>query len=205
MINRRAILIFTSLALLALSSCLPQSQPEPAQQHINPATSTQQPIAPSPTAPSTATRPAIPSPASTTSPATTPSATIMPQDESVPATPELIEEIHLTMEPTMPSPTNPAIEGWITQAKEDLANRLAISVSDIERVSFEEKVWPNPGMGCPHPGMKNKQIPVDGYLIRLRYGKQAYNYHGGGGRPPFLCENKVFKDDSFVPSPGIDT
>lgn len=126
---------------------------------------------------------------------------MMLETESVSPTTEIIEELVPTMEP----PANAAVQQWITQAKEDLAGHLGVKTSVIEFVSFEEKVWPNPGMGCPHPDMQYKQVPVDGYLIRLRVGQQLYNYHGGGGRPPFLCENKIFKDDSFVPPPGFDT
>lgn len=37
-------------------------------------------------------------------------------------------------------------------------------------------------------GMKYKQVPVDGYLIRLAYEGQVFNYHGSGSCGPFLCE-----------------
>jgi hypothetical protein len=31
-------------------------------------------------------------------------------------------------------------------------------------------------------------VPVDGLLIRLESGGQLFEYHSGGGKAPFLCE-----------------
>ena len=82
----------------------------------------------------------------------------------------------------------PAIMGWVDEAKQDLAQRQSISTEQIELLSFEPQVWPNAGMGCPQPGMMYAQVMVEGYLIRLVAGDEIYNYHGGGNRAPFLCE-----------------
>jgi hypothetical protein len=109
------------------------------------------------------------------------------------------------MEPTIPSPTNPAIQQWIAQAISDLANRLRVEEGEIQLMSFEEKIWPDRSLGCPEPGMAYRQVPVDGYLIRLRHGKQLYSYHGGGVRAPFLCEQEFPEDDSIAPPPGFET
>jgi hypothetical protein len=46
--------------------------------------------------------------------------------------------------------------------------------------------WPDPGLGCPQPGMAYKQAPVDGLLIRLESDGQLFEYHSGGGEAPFL-------------------
>ena len=32
------------------------------------------------------------------------------------------------------------------------------------------------------------QVPVDGSFIQLRAGGVLYDYHSGGSRDPFLCE-----------------
>jgi hypothetical protein len=190
-------LILYGLAiLLSLSACLPQTDPETAPGEGN---ATQVVV-------TTTSIPPIPDTdvVSTSIPgATRPSATITLEEG--PHSVDPIEEITVTMEPTVPNPTNPTIEKWIALAKEDLAERTAVAIEDIELVSFESKVWPDPGMGCPQPGMQYKQVPVDGYLIRLRVGEQVYDYHGGGTRPPFLCDGKVRKGDPSVPAPGFDT
>jgi hypothetical protein len=221
MITNRAILLITTLILLTLTACLPQSDPGPIRQDANTPTVTQadadqmnqdnEPAAPtqvataSATVPPTATIRNTATATETTPPTPTPSATIMLEEKSLSLTPEPIEEVPLTMQPTVPNPANPAIEGWITLAKDDLATRLAVSVNDIELISFEAKIWPDGGLGCPQPGLAHKQVPVDGYLISLRVGKQVYDYQGRGGRPPFLCEEKIRNGDPSVPSPGFNT
>ena len=44
--------------------------------------------------------------------------------------------------------------------------------------------------------MKYRQVPMDGALIRLAVDGKVYEYHSGGGRDPFLCEQplKLQKD-----------
>ncbi len=88
----------------------------------------------------------------------------------------------------MPTPLSPAVQNWVDEAKADLALRQETAAEQIELLSFEAKVWPDAGLGCPQPGMRYKQVMVEGYLIRLQVGEQIYNYHGGSGRGPFLCE-----------------
>lgn len=89
----------------------------------------------------------------------------------------------------IPMPLNPALQKVVTQAKQDLARRLAIPEEQIELVEVQSVIWPDKGLGCPQPGMVYIQIQVDGLLIRFRAGGQVYEYHSGGNRPPFLCEN----------------
>ena len=93
------------------------------------------------------------------------------------------------------------VESLIEKAKEDLAQRLSIEISQIDLVEAREVVWPDSSLGCPQPGMKYKQIPYEGALIILQAEGTAYEYHSGGSRGLFLCE-KVFKDP-FTP-PQID-
>jgi hypothetical protein len=76
------------------------------------------------------------------------------------------------------------------QAMEDLATRLKIERSSIELVRMEEVDWPDGSLGCPQPGMRYKQVVVNGTFIQLRAGGQVYNYHSGNTRPPFLCTSK---------------
>ncbi len=59
----------------------------------------------------------------------------------------------------------------------------------IELVEIKSVVWPNAAMGCPQPGIGYIQIPQEGLLIVLRAGGQLYEYHSGGSRAPFLCQN----------------
>jgi hypothetical protein len=90
----------------------------------------------------------------------------------------------------------------VIQAKGDLAKRLNIPVKEIDLFSFEEVVWPDASLGCPQPGMVYIQVPQDGALIRLSAKGQVYDYHSGGIRGVFLCE-QVFKIKPTTPKIDI--
>jgi hypothetical protein len=109
--------------------------------------------------------------------------------------------------PTLPTPSDVGLQGMIAMAKEDLAQRLSVQVDQISLVEVNEVVWPNAGLGCPQPGMKYKQVPQDGLLIRLQVDDRMYNYHSGGSREPFLCELK-YKEPlltpGLLPPPGSE-
>jgi len=111
------------------------------------------------------------------------------------------EVIPMPLYTIVPDPSNPGEMHFILLAKEDLAERLNVSVDDIGLVEFALVTWGDPSLGCPQPGMKYKQVPVDGYLIRLAYEGQVYNYHGSGSRGPFLCETSGV-DLNIFPPPG---
>ena len=111
------------------------------------------------------------------SPATfQPVATLQPEGAAPPATP-------IGSAPTAASaPTAP-----VELAKADLARRRAVAPETIRVVEVRDVIWPNPGLGCPQPGLAYKQVPVDGLLIRLESGGQLFEYHSGGSKAPFLC------------------
>jgi hypothetical protein len=73
-------------------------------------------------------------------------------------------------------------------AKADLARRRAVAPDTIRIVEVRDVVWPDRGLGCPQPGMAYNQVQVDGLLIRLESGGQVFEYHSGGSKAPFLCE-----------------
>lgn len=102
-----------------------------------------------------------------------------------------VEKQIMPTSPNIPTPSNSALSQPITQAKEDLARRLNFAIDEIKVVETQEVVWPNTSMGCPQPGMRYKQVPQDGLLIRLSVEGQVYEYHSGGSRAPFLCEQTV--------------
>lgn len=84
---------------------------------------------------------------------------------------------------------DPALEGLVAQAVQDLAARAAVGPGEITVVSAEQTVWPDASLGCPQPGMRYTQVPEDGALIRLEVAGRVYPYHTGGSRvEPFLCE-----------------
>ncbi len=95
----------------------------------------------------------------------------------------------------------PGMQKYVEQALADLAERLDVEAEEIVVLEAKAVVWPDGGLGCPEPGMAYTQVQVEGSLIRLRVGKREYQYHSGGGRPPFLCERPA-KVDGVTPVPG---
>jgi hypothetical protein len=77
----------------------------------------------------------------------------------------------------------------LDHAKADLAERLGVPTDDIAVVSSEEVTWPDSSLGCPQPGMMYAQVLTSGSRIVLTAAGRSYEYHSGGQRPPFLCEN----------------
>jgi hypothetical protein len=119
------------------------------------------------------------------------------------------EEAIVTTESELPS----GAEVLVDIAKTDLAVRLGIELAEIELISFEEVVWPDASLGCPHPDMNYRQIPMDGSRIVLAFEGTTYDYHSGGGREPFLCEQvlpgkdtagQIDLGDLLTPSPSMD-
>lgn len=92
---------------------------------------------------------------------------------------------------TNPAPYDYDLEDLVTQAKEDLSNRLFISSQQIEVIEAKSVVWPDASIGCPQPDMKYIQVQVDGALIRLQVKAKIYEYHSGGSRGLFLCEQTL--------------
>jgi hypothetical protein len=117
------------------------------------------------------------------------SVTPQPLDPTVSLPTEIVQqETPVMNEVPIPTPPDPFLESLVTQVKSDLAERLAIAPEQIELVDAASVTWPDRSLGCPQPGMVYTQVQVDGFLIRLRVKDQIYEYHGGGGRAPFLCE-----------------
>jgi hypothetical protein len=77
---------------------------------------------------------------------------------------------------------------WAQPAVEDLARRLGVPVERVTVVALGAVTWSDRSCGCPQPGMRYPQVPVDGAYARLEAGGRSWHYHGGGGRDPFLCE-----------------
>lgn len=115
----------------------------------------------------------------------------------------------MTSTPTIPQ--DPYLQRMVTLAREDLASRLAVEIDQIELLALEAVTWPDASLGCPLPGMRYKQVPQDGLLIRLSAEGRAYEYHSGANRDPFLCEQagdtskiKPPAPDSFAPPGALD-
>jgi hypothetical protein len=88
-----------------------------------------------------------------------------------------------------PEPADPASRAMVERARADLQRRMSIPAEEIALVEFKAVVWPDSSLGCPRPGMVYTQVQRDGVLIRFEAQGRLFEYHGGSGREPFLCEN----------------
>ena len=71
----------------------------------------------------------------------------------------------------------------------DLASRLGVDESAVTIVSVEDVEWRSGAIGCPDPSMVYTQALVSGTRIVLEVAGTRYEYHSGGPRSIFLCEN----------------
>jgi len=92
-------------------------------------------------------------------------------------------------EPAIPVPMDSVIEALIGKAKSDLAERLSITVDDIDLLEVSTVTWSDSSLGCPQNGMAYAQVLTPGYLLRMSYDAKEYSYHAGQDSDPFYCEN----------------
>ncbi|MDQ4084408.1 MAG: hypothetical protein M3165_01185 [Actinomycetota bacterium] len=96
----------------------------------------------------------------------------------------------MTDKPRPNRPDGPGPDGVVAaDAVRDLARRLGVDRSEVTVVSVEEVTWRDGSLGCPRPGMMYPQVLTDGVRVVLQAQGRRYEYHAGGRRPAFLCEN----------------
>ncbi len=93
------------------------------------------------------------------------------------------------MTPSPSTPTASGLQNLIEKAKENLAQRLSISVTQISLVEATEVVWPDSSLGCPQEGMAYAQVLTPGYLILLEYSGTTFEYHASKGNYVITCVN----------------
>ena len=117
------------------------------------------------------------------------------------ATPEsFVQEGETEMSPSLPIPAVRGIEAVIEKAKEDLAQRLSISASQIQLIESKDVFWPDASLGCPQPGTAYDQTSTPGYLIRLEATGAEFEYHANIHNRVFYCENPA-PPLSITPTP----
>jgi hypothetical protein len=129
---------------------------------------------------------------------TPPPATSGPAPPSTPTVPPTTSGRTFTTVPGAVTPRTsvpPAPPGSTTtggtdeqQAVADLAARYGVDPSDITTVSVDEVTWRSGAIGCPQPDMLYTQALVPGTRVVLELEGTQYEYHAGGGRSIFLCE-----------------
>ena len=93
------------------------------------------------------------------------------------------------MTPSLPTPGSTGMQYLVEKAKEDLAQRLSISLSQIDLVEATQVVWPDASLGCPQKGMAYAEVLTPGYLIILNADDKDYEYHASKDTQVIYCEN----------------
>lgn len=83
----------------------------------------------------------------------------------------------------------PGLQRLADLAVKDLGARMGVEHEAINIAKAEYVTWRDSSFGCPQPGYQYTQALTNGSRIKLRVGKEVYQYHSGGNRPPFLCKN----------------
>ena len=83
-------------------------------------------------------------------------------------------------------------------AKEDLAQRLGVSVEEIEVLSVEPVEWRDTSLGCAQPGMMYGQVITPGFKVVLATEGATYEYHTDRGTALTICGEHA----PLIPSAG---
>ena len=119
-----------------------------------------------------------------------------------------LEYLQPTFIPTQGDPTqmspfhltpNSGLEGLVEIAKEDLAQQLSISITQINLVEVEEAEWSDSSLDCPQPGMSYLPVVTPGYRIVLQTNNQIHEYHSNRDSYFVYCENRV---PPIIPQPN---
>ena len=86
----------------------------------------------------------------------------------------------------------------IDAARVDAARRSGLPPAQLQVVTAESVTWPDGGLGCPRQGMLYTQALVPGYRVKLRVGKEVWDYHAGERGAVVLCP----PGQSQEPAPG---
>lgn len=110
------------------------------------------------------------------------------QDQSAEEEGELVE---------LPAPGVPSTSTLLIEtAKNDLAERLDLSVDEVSLVTVEPEVWNDSSLGCPAPGIDYLMVLVKGFRITLEGDSESYTYHTDTTDQVILCEDGQPADPS---------
>jgi hypothetical protein len=75
------------------------------------------------------------------------------------------------------------------RARQDLAGRLDLDVTEIEVVAFEPLTWPDVALGCPAEGGAYSSVLTPGYRVTLVARGSDYTYHTDRDLAVVLCRD----------------
>ena len=115
--------------------------------------------------------------------------TPLPSDITITAPALPTQGVSTPMTSGIPTPADPGLQNVIEQAKQDLGQRLAISINQIILVEATEAEWSDSSLDCPQPGMQYLQVITPGYRILLEVRGTQYEYHSNKDAYVVYCDN----------------
>jgi hypothetical protein len=122
-----------------------------------------------------------------------------PDSISPSKTPKITKTQEMVISPTegnttpmiqpMPTSSNYSLQNLIEKAKDDLAQRLSIPITQINLIEALEVEWSDSSLGCPQPDMFYTQVITPGYRILLEANARVYEYHSNRDTYVIYCEN----------------
>jgi len=97
--------------------------------------------------------------------------------------------------------TPPHSEDYILASKNDLSQRLGISIEDTNTIFVKAVTWSDASLGCSQEGMVYAQVITEGYQILLEASGNIYEYHTDEKDNVVLC---AFAPSSEVIIPDED-
>lgn len=88
----------------------------------------------------------------------------------------------------MPEPGRPNPQrAMVSLAKQDLADRLAMSAEEVDVVEVEEMEWRDSSLGCPAEDGAYLHVLTSGFRITLQAEGEHYDYHTDTRSNVVLC------------------
>jgi len=117
------------------------------------------------------------SPVPSAPPGQSPLATAVP----ISSTPTALKEESVAVNPTLPFPSDPAVQKLVVQAKDDLARRLDIPAGDVALLAVFRQRFPPDGFYCrptkARAARDESPVVVSGESIILSAQGRKYEYH----------------------------
>jgi hypothetical protein len=79
--------------------------------------------------------------------------------------------------------TPPALQAVLA----DAASRPGADRRDVQVGRMERREWSDSALGCPEPGRLYTPVMTPGWLIEVRSGGKAFEYHTDSGTSFVLC------------------
>jgi hypothetical protein len=112
-------------------------------------------------------------------------------ETSTPSAPANEPEGVVTQMNPSATPFASGLENLIEKAKDDLAQRLDIPITQISLVEATAVEWSDSSLGCPQPDMFYTQVITPGYRILFDFNGQQYEYHSNRETYFVYCENLI--------------